>query len=321
MVAREAEAFVGGDSRLVGRGDLQVAVPGALPCRPVTERDDHLGRPPLAPFVLAGPDGRHTEPVAAEVAAGDRDHAASRVAMIMDRGEGSWRISVQDHPQQCRVGGVGPAELVGLPPVGVQGLVHLDAIVKRPIAEQFAEPDGQHVSRYVGVDPAGCAERPIGIRAGDHLGHRCDAVPRGVRDDPIRGIGDRQARIAHREAGVGAAGETAGGPQRPLTEWLVDGQPARQGMAFQSLRADAARMRAARSGRNAAGRHDRGPLDHLGRTADDAEPDRRGVHGLQPADHVRGRAVRQAVANHPSIPEPGIVGRDVRRHLDLPLVG
>src|SRR3954451_11371630 len=104
------------------------------------------------------------------------------------RGEGSRRPTFQDQPDNRWVGGVWPALLIGILPVGLQAFSYLHLWISRAVSEEIGEPADQNHRRLRSTDPAKVEERIFLRRVFDHLGQRRYAAVGREADDPISSL-------------------------------------------------------------------------------------------------------------------------------------
>jgi hypothetical protein len=234
------------------------------------------------------------------MAAGDGEGPLPLLASLISHTcEGARRLAVQDHPQDLRVGRVGSAPLIGRQPRRPELLDHAHAGRGGPVGEQVGQPDRQYVGRHVAVDPAERTQLSLLRGAVDHLRPGGDAVLLGVRHHPGGCLGHGQPGVAHGQARVGPPRESGARPQRPLTERLVDRQPARKRPALQVGRAHPPRIGPTLRSRGPPGRDDRGARNHVALLVDGRQLHGFGEHDVQPADQIGGGAVGEPVPDHP----------------------
>lgn len=70
------------------------------------------------------------------------------------RGEGSRWPTFQDQPDNRRVGGIRPALLIGIFPVGLQRRSYLHLWISRAVSEEIGEPADENRCWLRSTDPA-----------------------------------------------------------------------------------------------------------------------------------------------------------------------
>src|SRR4249919_1409433 len=148
-------------------------------------------------------------------------------------GKCASRPAIQNHPDNRGIGRVRATLLVGLLPLRVERFPDLHRWIGRPVEQEISQTADENGCWLISAHPTKLTYRALFGRAFDHLRHRSDGVSGSEPDDLLGGLLHRDSWIADGVAGVGASRESAPGSQRPLTEWLVPRQPARQCMALQ----------------------------------------------------------------------------------------
>ena len=223
-------------------------------------------------------------------------------------------MSGQDRPESRGIDVVGPAALVRGQPGRLVVLGHSHVGCGQVRAQEGNQPVDHDRRDDVRLPPTERTQRPVDRGVDDHLSPRLDAVRGRPPHDARRRIGNGHAGVADRQAGVGPAGESAAGSERPLTERLAVREPAREGVPLEVLRRRTQRVRSA-CGRRRAPRHD-DPIvvDHGPRPVRGLQRRTRRADLLQPADDVGRRPVRQPDPDHPALTRPGPIERGAVVH-------